>query len=183
LSGFTLNFVFSENPFFSNTVLTKTYKLLCEQGINSTVLESAEGCEIAWKEGKNLTVVLKKKKQKAKGRGGQTRTITKEEPCESFFNFFKPPQQATDDAEEEQEDIEELIEADFELGRTIKESIIPKAVDWYTGKAANEEGFEMEEDEEDEEGDSEDVSDDEPRPKKGGKAAKGGAPPQECKQQ
>jgi nucleosome assembly protein 1-like 1 len=187
LTGFTIWLSFSENPYFSNTALTKKYNLLCEQGINSTVLESAEGCEINWKEGKNLTVVLKKKKQKAKGRGGAVRTVTKEEPCESFFNFFKPPQTPTDEQdEEEDEDVEELIEADYELGRSLKDSIIPRAVDWYTGKAANEEGgFEVEEGEEDEDDeDDDDDDDDEPRPKKGGKGGKGGAPQQqECKQQ
>ena len=62
-------------------------------------------CEIDWKPGKNLTVIMKKKKQRAKG-GKQTRTVTKEEPCESFFNFFKPPQIPEDmDDDDDDEDM------------------------------------------------------------------------------
>jgi len=54
------------------------------------VLEKAEGTEIQWAEGKNVTVKIKKKKQRNKN-GKGTRTVTKVEPCESFFNFFAPP--------------------------------------------------------------------------------------------
>lgn len=46
-------------------------------------------CTIDWKKGKNVTVKTIKKKQKHKGRG-TVRTITKQVPNESFFNFFSP---------------------------------------------------------------------------------------------
>lgn len=32
-------------------------------------------------------------------------------------------------------DIEERLELDYQLGEDIKEKLIPRAVDWYTGEA------------------------------------------------
>eukprot|EP01012_Entosiphon_sulcatum_P006129 TRINITY_DN1285_c0_g1_i1.p1 TRINITY_DN1285_c0_g1~~TRINITY_DN1285_c0_g1_i1.p1 ORF type:complete len:371 (-),score=99.70 TRINITY_DN1285_c0_g1_i1:45-1157(-) len=183
--GFTLSFHFSENDFFTNTVLTKVYHLLDED--TEIVLDKAEGCEIEWKQGKNLTVVLKKKKQRHKG-GKNVRTVTKEEPCDSFFNFFKPPQLPAEEQEEEEEDaldeLEELIEADYEVGCVIKEKIIPRAVEWYAGLAANS-GAEGSDDEgEDEEDEDEDEEDEKPQPKKPQQKKQGVQPKQEeCKQQ
>lgn len=46
-------------------------------------------CKIDWQKGKDVTVKTIKKKQKHKGRG-TVRTITKEVPQDSFFNFFNP---------------------------------------------------------------------------------------------
>jgi nucleosome assembly protein 1-like 1 len=188
--GFTIEFHFAENEFFTNTLLTKTYHLVDEDEI---VLDKAEGCEIDWKPGKNLTVIMKKKKQRAKG-GKQTRTVTKEEPCESFFNFFKPPQIPEDmDDDDDDEDmgatLEELVEQDYEIGCMIKDQIVPKAVCWYTGEAAShdDDDDDMFQHHDDDDDDSD--SDADPRPKggkKGGKKAgeEGGAQQQpECKQQ
>lgn len=133
--GFTLTFHFMPNDYFTNTELTKTYHLVEDDEI---LIEKCEGCDIDWKPGQDLTVVIKKKKQKHKG-GKNTRVVTKEEPCETFFNFFKPPQVPDDDDEEEDDDVleerEELVEQDYEIGRTIKDRIIPRAVDWFTGEA------------------------------------------------
>lgn len=47
-------------------------------------------CVINWNKGKNVTVRVIKKKQKHQ-KSGTTRTITKEEQQDSFFNFFTPP--------------------------------------------------------------------------------------------
>lgn len=76
-------FHFSENEYFTNTVLTKTviYDIDENRPIGSV------GCEIQWKEGKNLTKKTVQKKQKNK-KSGQQRTISKEVADESFFNFF-----------------------------------------------------------------------------------------------
>jgi nucleosome assembly protein 1-like 1 len=75
-------------------------------------LEKSEGAKIEWKPSKNVTVKLMRKKQKAK-RGGGQRTIEKEEPCDSFFNFFSPPALPGDDVEldeEEEENLHSLLE-------------------------------------------------------------------------
>lgn len=66
----------------------------------------------------------------------QTRTIKRSVPCESFFTFFAPPKPPKDDEDENvPENIEELLEADYTLGEDIKEKLIPRAVDWFTGEA------------------------------------------------
>lgn len=186
-TGFTLEFNFAENPFFTNTLLTKTYHLVDEDEV---VLDKSEGCEIEWKAGKNLTVKVTTKKQKAKG-GKQTRQVTKEEPCDSFFNFFKPPQipdDADDDEDDMDEALEEMMEQDYEIGCILKDTIIPKAVNWYTGEAADHDDA----DDENEDGafhDSDEDSEEAPQRKgnkKGGKVGGGSgsaAPQPECKQQ
>ena len=46
-------------------------------------------CQIDWHKGKDVTVKTIKKKQKHKGRG-TVRTVTKQVPNDSFFNFFNP---------------------------------------------------------------------------------------------
>ena len=62
----------------------------------------------------------------------ETRTIKKTVPCETFFNFFKPLQVPEEEDEEAElpEDFEEKIEMDYEVGETLKEKIVPRAIDW-----------------------------------------------------
>jgi nucleosome assembly protein 1-like 1 len=59
--GFKLDFYFEENPFFKNTVLSKTYHMLDD---DEPILERAVGTEIEWTSGKNLTQKVMKKKPK-----------------------------------------------------------------------------------------------------------------------
>lgn len=89
-------------------------------------------------------------------------------PTESFFNFFSPPQPPTDDDDTIATDIEERLELDYQLGEDIKEKLIPRAIDWFTGEALQFEelGDDMDADEfddEDEEDDEEDEDDDDDR--------------------
>src|SRR5438046_9438915 len=90
-------------------------------------------------------------------------------PTESFFNFFTPPKVPEDDEDDGGSDIEERLELDYQLGEDIKEKLIPRAIDWFTGEALqfeeldedmNEDDFEDEDDEEDDDM-SEDRDDDE----------------------
>ena len=76
-------------------------------------------------------------------------------PTESFFNFFSPPAAPDDEDEDASSDIEERLELDYQLGEDIKEKLIPRAIDWFTGEA-----LQFEEYEEGEEGDFEDEEDD-----------------------
>lgn len=83
----------------------------------------------------------------------QTRVVKKTVPTESFFNFFSPPKAPTDeDDDDAASDIEERLELDYQLGEDIKEKLIPRAIDWFTGEALQFEEL----DEEMEEGDFED---------------------------
>ncbi|XP_076033735.1 nucleosome assembly protein 1-like 1 isoform X3 [Oratosquilla oratoria] len=162
--GFTIEFVFSENDFFTNKVLTKHYEMKCAPdkedpfSFEGPEIYKCKGCTIDWKKGKNVTVKTIKKKQKHKSRGA-VRTITKTVQNDSFFNFFNPPPVPDDPNEEMDEDTQALLTADFEIGHYIRERIVPRAVLFYTGEALEDEDYE-EEGEEGEEGEEDDEEDD-----------------------
>ncbi|GKD47207.1 nucleosome assembly protein 1;4, partial [Tanacetum coccineum] len=199
--GFKLEFFFDTNPLFTNSVLTKGAHVILTLCMTT----------IEWLPGKCLTQKILKKKPKKGSKN--PKHITKTEDCESFLNFFSPPE-VPDDAEEiEEDEAEELqnqMEQDYDVGSTIRDKIIPHAVSWFTGEA-NEEDFgvfddeddevneddedddEIEEDEDDEDEDEEE-DDEETKTKtkkkpsgskKGGKSVAGGEAerPPECKQQ
>ncbi|WVZ18867.1 hypothetical protein V8G54_006189 [Vigna mungo] len=198
--GFKLEFFFDTNPFFSNSVLTKTYHMIDE---DEPILEKAIGTEIEWYPGKCLTQKVLKKKPKKGSKNAKP--ITKTENCESFFNFFKPPEVPEDDDDIDEDLAEELqnqMEQDYDIGSTIRDKIIPHAVSWFTGEAVQGDEFEDLEDDEDEDDDEEDEEEDEDedddddeeeeedsktKKKKSGRAQIGdgqqGERPPECKQQ
>lgn len=106
----------------------------------------------------SLTVILDTK---------QTRVVKVTVPAESFFNFFSPPQPPKDDDDTVASDIEERLELDYQLGEDIKEKLIPRAIDWFTGEALqfeeladDMEGEEFEDEDEDEDDEDEDDDDD-----------------------
>jgi nucleosome assembly protein 1-like 1 len=173
--GFRLIFEFAENEFFSNTTLSKTYFYQEENGYGGDfIYDHAEGQKIEWKAGQDLTVRIESKKQRNKNTK-QTRVVRKTVPCESFFNFFQPPTPPADD-ESGTSDIEERLELDYQLGEDIKEKLIPRAVDWFTGEALqfeqlddfdepefedeDDEDEDLSEDRDDDEDDSDDENDD-----------------------
>lgn len=100
---------------------------------------------------------------------GRTRVIRKTVPTDSFFNFFSPPKPPTpeilEDPDFDPEELGELdsrLELDYQLGEEFKEKVIPRAVDYFTGKALRYEGdFDDEDDFEDEEFDDDEEDDDE----------------------
>nr|VDD17805.1 unnamed protein product [Brassica rapa] len=131
--GFKLEFFFDQNPYFKNTLLTKAYHMIDE---DEPLLEKAIGTEIDWYPGKCLTQKILKKKPKKGAKNAKP--ITKTEDCESFFNFFSPPQVPDDDEdidEDRAEELQNLMEQDYDIGSTIREKIIPHAVSWFTGEA------------------------------------------------
>ncbi|XP_048780991.1 nucleosome assembly protein 1-like 1 isoform X4 [Ostrea edulis] len=142
--GFTLEFHFDTNDYFTNSVLTKHYSMRSEPdeedpfSFEGPEIVKCKGCEIDWKKGKNVTVKTIKKKQKHKGRG-TTRTVTKTVQNDSFFNFFNPPQVPEEEEGDMDEDLEALLAADFEIGHFIRERIVPRAVLYFTGEALEQE--------------------------------------------
>ncbi|KAK5151335.1 hypothetical protein LTR04_006635, partial [Oleoguttula sp. CCFEE 6159] len=133
--GFRLIFEFADNEFFANKSISKTYFYQEENGYGGDfIYDHAEGDKIEWKSGKDLTVRVESKKQRNKNTK-QTRVVKKTVPTESFFNFFSPPAPPSDDDEDADEDIEERLELDYQLGEDIKEKLIPRAIDWFTGEA------------------------------------------------
>ncbi|KAM7194783.1 nucleosome assembly protein [Naviculisporaceae sp. PSN 640] len=166
--GFRLIFEFAENPYFTNKTITKTYFYQNESGYGGDfIYDHAEGDKIEWKDGQDLTVRVEQKKQRNKTTK-QTRIVKKTVPTESFFNFFSPPKAPTEDDDDAASDIEERLELDYQLGEDIKEKLIPRAIDWFTGEALafeeldedDLEGFEDDDDEDDDISDDQDDEDD-----------------------
>ncbi|CAL4947821.1 unnamed protein product [Urochloa decumbens] len=160
--GFKIEFSFDTNPFFKNSVLTKTYHMIDEK---EPILEKAIGTEIEWYPGKCLTQKVLQKKPKEGSK--DTKPIIKTKDCESFFNFFNPPQVPDDDKEIDEDMAEQLqdqMEQDYDIGSTIRDKIIPHAVSWFTGEAQDEDYddiiLEDDEDNSDEDNSNDDNSDD-----------------------
>jgi len=200
--GFKLLFYFNPNDYFEDSILEKTYIYQEEVGYSGDfVYDRAIGTEIKWKEDKDLTKEFEIKKQRNKNTN-RTRLVRKARPTESFFNFFSPPVPPSEEAiekgdieEEELDEIEEKLEMDYQIGEDLKEKVIPRAIDYFTGKAldyevmddSDEDDFE---DLDDDEEDFDDDSDSEPDiPRRRAPKGRGGAPagavanPEECKQQ
>jgi hypothetical protein len=200
--GYTIEFYFAENPYFTNKVLTKTYELTSEIdpkdpfSFEGPDMKRSIGSKIDWREGKNVTVKMVKKKLKSKNKKVPPKIVTKEEEQETFFvDFFKSFDESKsstalakvkkdEDEEDEEEDSEILLRmADFEIGEYLKDKIIPKAALYYCGEydGLDEEFDDDEYEDEDEEGhddddddeddDDEDDEDDDAKPK--GKGAGG----------
>ncbi|KAI8945278.1 NAP-domain-containing protein [Xylaria longipes] len=188
--GFRLIFDFADNDYFTNKTITKTYYYQNESGYGGDfIYDHAEGNKINWKEGRDLTVRVESKKQRNKNTK-QTRIVKKTVPTDSFFNFFSPPKPPTDDEEDAASDIEERLELDYQLGEDIKEKLIPRAIDWFTGEALafeevddlDDDGFVDEDDDEDDDDLSEDRDDDEEESEDDDDGAKPKQEAQECKQ-
>ncbi|KAJ7147570.1 nucleosome assembly protein [Mycena crocata] len=209
--GFTLTFHWAAaaNPFFTNETLSKTYIYQEEVGYSGDfVYDRAVGSDIAWKEEKDLTREWEIKKQRNKNTN-RTRLIRKSHPTASFFNFFAPPVMPSDETiesgeidPEDLEEIEERLEVDYQVGEDLKEKIIPRAIDYFTGKALEYEMIDSDEDDDDDFDDLEDDDEDEgefdedsdsdgdvparrrgPPKGRGASGANANVNPEECKQQ
>ena len=177
--GFTLEFEFEPNDFFTNSLLTKEYVLENPKDgeQRELVFDHATGTKIEWKAGQNLCFKQVTKVQRHV-RKNTTRTVRHDEPQPSFFHFFSPPSvpsQGSDDEDEEEdegaEELEERLQIDFAVGEVLRDHIIPNAVDWFTGKALQYTEFESNDendfdDEDDDEDDEEEEESDDDIPKK-----------------
>ncbi|XP_039199235.1 nucleosome assembly protein 1-like 1 isoform X1 [Crotalus tigris] len=181
---FTLEFHFEPNEFFTNEVVTKTYRMRSEPddsdpfSFDGPEIMGCIGCQIDWKKGKNVTLKTIKKKQKHKGHG-TVRTVTKTVSNDSFFNFFSPPE--VPESGDLDDDAEAILAADFEIGHFLRERIVPRSVLYFTGEAIedddddyDEEGEEADDEEGEEEADEENDPDYDPKKDQN---------PAECKQQ
>ncbi|XP_059168530.1 nucleosome assembly protein 1-like 1 isoform X2 [Physella acuta] len=179
--GFTLEFHFEPNEYFTDPVLIKHYEMRYEPdpqdpfSYEGPEIIKCTGCNINWIKGKNVTVKQIKKKQKHKGRG-LTRTVTKQVQADSFFNFFNPPAVPEGSESEMDEEVEALLGADFEIGHFIRERIVPRAVLFFTGEAIDNDDYEDDENEEGEDEEYDEEADADFNPDAQGK-------PNECKQQ
>uniref|UniRef100_A0A2R9BND4 Nucleosome assembly protein 1 like 1 n=1 Tax=Pan paniscus TaxID=9597 RepID=A0A2R9BND4_PANPA len=139
--NFVLEFHFEPNEYFTNEMLSKTYRMRSEPddsdpfSFDGPEIMHCTGCQIDWKKGKNATLKTIKKKQKHKG-SGTVHTVTNTISNDSFFNLFAPPEVP------ESGDLDD----DAEILR-----IIPRAVSYFTGEA-----IEVDDDVYDEEGEEAD---------------------------
>ena len=176
--GFKLIFSFGPGAaeFFTNTTVTKTYYYQSELGYSGDfVYDHAESEALEWVDSAhNVTVTVEERKQRNKATK-QVRTVERLTPCESFFNFFDPPSadavQALQDAavsgempedlDEDAQETEARLALDYSMGEQLKDKLIPRAVDWFTGAALEFEfaDGEMPEDLDDEEDEDEDYID------------------------
>ncbi|KAG8339767.1 putative Nucleosome assembly protein (NAP) [Trypanosoma vivax] len=138
--GVQIDFYFAPNEYFKNTVLSKTYRMVFDEDSGEMEIDSMKATPVEWlSPEKNLTIVIKKKKQRHKS-SKSIRVVTREENCPSFFNLFKNPLGDEDDEddnknEEDDDDEEEMAELHIEAGQVLMEEIVPKAAFYYTGKS------------------------------------------------
>lgn len=129
--SFQLEFHFSPNEFFQNSVLTKTYLMKCNPepedpfAFEGPEIYKSVGCEIMWNAGKNVIDNSKK---------APSLNLFK---ADSFFNFFNPPELKAE-VTPENEKIESYLENDFEIGHYLKERVVPRAVLFFTNEIDNE---------------------------------------------
>lgn len=183
--SYVIEFHFEPNEYFSNTVLTKQYFLRSTLNDEPFLFEGPEiykcvGCDINWHKGMNLTVKTIRKKQKHKARNA-VRTVTKQVPTESFFHFFNPPE-VSEDLQNVEQEKQNILSNDFEVGHLIRERIIPKAALYYTGDIVDDDDDDDLDDEEGEE-EEEEEEDEEDEKSHTNKAHKKGGNPADCPQQ
>uniref|UniRef100_A0A0K0DMW3 Nucleosome assembly protein 1-like 1 n=1 Tax=Angiostrongylus cantonensis TaxID=6313 RepID=A0A0K0DMW3_ANGCA len=163
--GFTIYFHFSPNEFFTNSVLKKQYFLEIKPdpedpfSFDGPSVVRAVGDTINWKEGKNITRKVVKKKLKKGSNAGKF--ITKTVKADSFFNFFDTIVPPLDDHRNE-DDEEDVMRADFEVGQVLRDNIINRAVLFYTGEAElGDDMYDVGEDDDDEDEEESSDEDDE----------------------
>uniref|UniRef100_A0A8C8ZP76 Nucleosome assembly protein 1-like 4 n=1 Tax=Prolemur simus TaxID=1328070 RepID=A0A8C8ZP76_PROSS len=126
--SFTIEFVFKSNEYFFNEVLTKTYRIRSEPDDSDPFFSqgpkiiSSTGCEIYWKEGKNV-IVNSVKQQKCEGHGSVVPT-SGDVPRRSFFTYFYPEGGVLD------------ATTDYKLGYFFRKDLVPKSVLFFINEAS-----------------------------------------------
>ncbi|XP_062106661.1 NAP1-related protein 2-like isoform X2 [Humulus lupulus] len=128
-SGYSITFNFTENPYFEDTKLTKSFSFSDEGTTQIT------GTLIKWKEGMAALVNGVNDEKK-----GKKRSITHQ----SFFSWFCDTEQT------------EIIELQDEVGEIIKEDLWPNPLKYFNSEADEEDSDDDEnENDEEENGDDE----------------------------
>ena len=180
--GFKVIFTFKSNPYFENTVVTKTVRVSKTlEYMDHIEIDEIVSDELKWKAGMDVTVEVKQKKKSGGGakKKGASATVPRPSFFREVFRSLGPdhpvPDLMDDEDEEEDQDEDEVLEMylsqDYELCCALRDFIVPHAVKWYTGEAVDDE----EDYDDDEDDDEEEV---EGKPKKGGKKTQ-----EDCKQQ
>lgn len=137
--SFYLEFHFEPNEYFTNPILKKFYKQRCAPdptdafAFDGPEIVKCTGCTIDWGKGKNITVKTVRKKLRHRVRAA-TKTVTKTVQNDSFFNFFNPPEVPEDEEQDVDEETQDILDDDYEVGNMLKDKIIPRAVLYFTGE-------------------------------------------------
>ena len=166
MGGFELQFIFAENPYFTNRVLTKAYKVPNMLKDEEPMLEKVTGCEIDWKPNMSLTYDEKTKKQRAKkGKNkGQTRIVVEKIAKPSFFTFFDSLDVEKMEECQDQDEAEELMDRfnmDYTAACFFRSEFIPHAVLNFTGEAEDDDDSDDEDYDDGDDDDDDDDDDDE----------------------
>merc|ERR1739842_100085 len=97
--------------------------------------------------------------------------------ADSFFHFFSPPALPDDPEAEVDEEVQMLLQQDFQIGHYLRERIVPRAVLFFTGEEQGDDEEESDDEDGDDDEDEDDDSDDEEvanRPKLKARKGKGG---------
>lgn len=127
----SLKFFFNDNEWFVNKEIIKEFLLEGDE------IKKSYGDAIQWKEGKNITVKIVKKKQKNK-KTGEKKVSTKEVRQESFFHLFDPVDLDDDDGEDEENEEEanqqvEELEHQHQQAESIYNDVIQNSLSLYLG--------------------------------------------------
>lgn len=137
-----VSFEFAPNPFFNNSILSKTVIF------NSTgdAVNGVLGSEIEWKAVQNLCYASEVKKLRSRSKPNVTSSVEEKVYKASFFHFFAEISSCGDhdhdhDHDHDEDELEEQygrMMADAEICSFMDKYVIPNAVDWYTRKAQEE---------------------------------------------
>ncbi|KAF3816217.1 hypothetical protein GH733_014390, partial [Mirounga leonina] len=133
--SFILELSFEPNKYFTNEVLTKTYRMRSEPNDSSPFsfdgpeIMGYTGCQTDWKKGKNVTLKTIKKKQKHKGCGTvhtATKTVSNDSSFSFLFCFFfaLPEVPKSGDLGD---DAEAILTADSEIGHFLFKCLFPSS--------------------------------------------------------
>lgn len=131
-SGFSLQFVFADNPYFSTKALKKEYRLEMGDPVSTST-------EIEWKEGYNL--VEKAAQRAATAKGSRKRQLE----TRTFFTWF------SDNTDPSNDDVSEVI----------KDDLWPNPLQYFLVPDIEVENGGEEEESEEDEGDDQEVTEEE----------------------
>ncbi len=133
--GFVVTFDFAPNDLIEDKTLS--IKFMYNPG-DASMLHHAEGSEIHWKDGKNLTVQFVTHTQRH-AKSGKQRVVSKRVPRDSFFRIFSPPtieaMSAAQDAgkDDELDSMEGALHMAYEVCQTLRQKVVPNAAKIFTG--------------------------------------------------
>lgn len=140
-----LEFHFEPNDYFTNLVLTKTYKMNSEldkaDSFSFEGTEIVDGCTTHWKK---VTKCYSQNDQGKAGTKGSRHYHNNYQTSSnnSFFNFFNPLK-TLGDGESLDEDSKFALASDFEIGHFLHEQTVPWAVLYFTGEATQDDNLKV----------------------------------------